>query len=402
MENLIEYLNTVFGDGKTNSGLLKFFYQQQYRDFSPDINGYTLIFMVPPDLSGYRVRNASNYNQIDTNSYVGRVSNLIAFAAVDFAPPQTQVNTEQISSRNGAIPYATEVTETDQCSITYVDNSNLEVYQFHHLWVEYMREVMEGVIEPDSQYYDPNNVRCGQIDYAASLYIIKYRPDMKTITFVSKCIGVFPQGLPSKELIGTRTSNELTTLPFTYFCTAYREATFLDRNNSGGTHWILSELNTNILTRFGSASNTNQLLATGSSLGGFIPDISGSNLTSFGNIFGMVSNFTPIPASSTPTGESMGWNEEAGTYAEGYVPSPGETSWLQKGASFVGSAARVAGQGLSYVSQAAQVVNQGPSMLNQGTTFVKSTGQAVISQGNQIQTQVTGFSRIVTKVPKFY
>lgn len=240
MTTLIEYLNYAFAGYSPSDGVMRYFYQQLFRDFNPDINGFTVALFVPPDLSGYRVNKfagSSHYSQTTPSSYFGEVSQLMSFAAVDFTPPQSQVNTETISARTGAIPYATEVTESETCTVTYVETMDLDIYRFHHLWIEYIREVLEGVIKPAPEYLDPMSDRFGVIDYAGSLYILKYRPDMRTITFAAKCMGIFPQSLPTKELIGTRTSNELTTLPFTYFCAAYRETTSVEFDN-----WILAEI----------------------------------------------------------------------------------------------------------------------------------------------------------------
>lgn len=282
METLVDYLNDQFGGSTAGDGILKYFYEQLYSQYNPDITGFTLIMMMPPDLSGYRVnKNGNNfYNQIDPTSYLGEVGQFMTFAGIDFTPPQSQVNSESISSRTGAIPYATEVSESESCSVTYVDNSNLDIYMFHHLWVEYIREILEGVIEPASEYITPGSPNFGAIDYAASIYVIKYRPDMRTITFVAKCMGVFPQSLPSKELIGTRTSNELTTLPFTYFCTAYREATGMEFDN-----WILAEVD-----RVASKFSLSWQSALGLSLGA-LGSVVGTAQTIFGQ---QISNITQI------------------------------------------------------------------------------------------------------------
>lgn len=279
---LITYLDSVFSDNNPNSAVLKYFYQQLYRDFAPDINGYTLIFFVPPDLSGYRVNlrvndgipydGSSVYSQ-EVESYMRTVGKIMTFAAIDFSPPQSQVRTDSISARTGRITMAAEVSESDTCSITFLDNRQLDIYMFHHIWVEYIREVLEGTIEPDSKYYissdSYDDPRQGEdyaaIDYAASFYIVKYRPDMKTITFAAKCVGVFPQSLPNKELIGTRSSNEVVTLPFTYSCSGYREALYHE-HAAGNSLWIFDELEKNILPNFQGASQSGLF-------GGFLGDV---------------------------------------------------------------------------------------------------------------------------------
>ena len=243
--SIIEYVNNVFEE---NENILRYFYTQLYKEYNPDINGYNLVFMLPPDLSGWKNTNFSLYSQDDSLSYFYSTSNFLTFAAVDFTPPINQINTERVSSRTGAIPYATEITNTEQCSMSYVENSEIDIYHYHHMWLEYIRAVLDGVISPDSKYYDSKNesvFEFGAIDYATSAYIVRYKPDMKKILFIGKCIGIFPQSLPSKELIGQRTSNELTTLPFSYFCSAYREVTWRETS-----HWLINEFQTLVKNRF--------------------------------------------------------------------------------------------------------------------------------------------------------
>lgn len=226
--NLIDYVNDIFSD----NGVMNHFYKLLYRDFNPDINGFTLIFMVPPDLSGL--------GSVIQDSTV----NLIPFAALDFTPPQYTVNTENINTRSGAIPFATEVAESGQCSVTFIENASLDIYKFHLCWVNYIFDLLSGRFPPADIYIDGQ--LSGHLDYTGSIYVVRYRQDMKTITMVGKSVGVFPQGLPSKEVIGSRTTNDLTTLPYNYFCAAYREYV----QGSGVNRWILDELNQLIISRF--------------------------------------------------------------------------------------------------------------------------------------------------------
>ncbi len=234
---LIDYIDNVF---QSNETVLTYFYTQLYRDYNPDINGYNFIFMVPPDLSGWNLSNMHLYSQSDNKSFFSLTGKFMTFSAIDFTPPINQINTERVSSRTGGIPYATEITNTEQCSVTYIDNADIDIYHFHHMWLEYIRAVVDGIVDPSPQYYEENDTSqfYGAIDYAASIYVVRYLPNLKTIRFVGKCVGIFPQSLPTKELIGTRTSNELTTLPMNYFCSAYREATWREQS-----HWLIHEIN---------------------------------------------------------------------------------------------------------------------------------------------------------------
>jgi hypothetical protein len=274
VKTLSDYVNMTFpGDEQPiswkSNAAVNFFNQQLYRDFNPDINGYTLCFLVPPDLSGYRINRNGNqnalYDQTNPESFVSRMGKLMCFAAIDFTPPQSQITSDTVKARTGGIAYASEVNESETVSITVLDNANLEIYGFHHLWVEYIREILEGSLGPDPQYYqntDENYSSYYSIDYAASLYIVKYFPSMKQIKFISKCTGIYPQSMPSKELIGSRGANELTTLPFTYFCSNYRamRQEFAQENisydqqlgafSSTKNFWIYEELVQRIFSQF--------------------------------------------------------------------------------------------------------------------------------------------------------
>ena len=89
--NIIDYVESVF---EADEGVLKYFYKNLYKNYNPDINGYNLIFMVPPDLSGWK--NTNLYSQ-DSPSYFNDTSKFITFSAIDFTSPTQQVNTEKIS-----------------------------------------------------------------------------------------------------------------------------------------------------------------------------------------------------------------------------------------------------------------------------------------------------------------
>lgn len=278
----VDLLDIIIGNEKDEK-LIRFFNDMLKYKYNPDINGYTFLFMVPPDLSGLRISQSyptsvfgggaifDGVSEGSLDDFLTNACKFVTFSAVDFSPPQEQLNTEKISSRSGSIPYATEFTTSEQLSVTYIDDADLSIYNFHQLWIHYIWDILEGKLKPSPEYLDMNThidelgwkggyYQC--IDYAASIYIVKYRPDMKTITYIGKCIGVFPQSLPSKELIGTRTSNELTTIPFSYFCAAYRSQVIVDPSDSQkelnvhqqtsleDKYWILNEFKKMVLTKF--------------------------------------------------------------------------------------------------------------------------------------------------------
>ena len=237
--------------------------------FNPDINGYTLIFFIPPELSGLVTQQKDLYSDTNQVIYKGdpqtpqklnSLSRLMTFAAIDFTPPQEQVNVDKISSRSGAIPYATEITTSEQVTVTYIDNMDLSIYKFHQVWIYYMWDIIEGKIKPADKFLknQDSSDLYNAIDYAGAFYIVKYKPDLNSITYIGKCIGVFPQSLPSKELIGQRTANELTTLPFNYLCAAYR-AEVVSEGHAG---WIKNEFDLLVKTKYSLEAQEQSLLAS--------------------------------------------------------------------------------------------------------------------------------------------
>lgn len=251
------FLDYVVKNIKNN--IVNYMTSSLLKHYNPDINGYTLIFFIPPVLSGMNINQQdfikggiTSYKDDTTFEKLNNLSKFMTFAAVDFTPPQEQVNTDKIASRSGAIPFVTEVMTSEQIMVTYIDNVDLSIYKFHQIWLYYMWEIIEGKIAPSEQFYqytNDNNANYGAIDYAGAFYIVKYKPDMQTMTYIGKCIGVFPQSLPSKELIGQRTSNELTTLPFNYLCAAYRA----EVTTEGHGGWIKEEFDQLVASTFNEA-----------------------------------------------------------------------------------------------------------------------------------------------------
>lgn len=236
--------------------VLKYFYNQLYTDFNPDVTGYTLVFMIPPDLSGFneseRIKDVSTWwnsitKMLTLTSAAPKTfkeySKMIPFLANDFTPPETQVQAAQVQTRSGASTYATDIITTENITISYLESNPINTYKFHLMWIEYIKEILKGTIKPKSEYLTPDDsstTKYGAIDYLASVYIVKYMQDMKTITYISKCTGIYPTRLPSKELLGTRNTNEITMLNFEYACTMFHEYV----HGLACNEWIYKELNT--------------------------------------------------------------------------------------------------------------------------------------------------------------
>lgn len=234
LDEFIENVYCADSNAGKMPGFLKYMNSQMFKYFNPDINGYTLVFLVPPPFSCTKNK---------SDSFITYVKQFVVFAGVDFTPPTRSIESEKANARVGGVPYATEVIPSEQCTVSYIDNHDLDIYNFHLSWSHYIHELLEGFIEPSDSYLDPNGEHYGAIDYAGSLFTVKFDPDMRTIKYVGKTTGVFPQQLPSKELLGSRSSNELTTLPFTYSCAMYDET-------MNSAHPIWRELENHVLSAY--------------------------------------------------------------------------------------------------------------------------------------------------------
>lgn len=234
-----EWLNQYIRTAWENNGLVQYLYQKLFHDLMPDISGYTLLFMVPPDLSGYRQQGNANYD-ISGNSFMAETCRLMPLLATNFVPPTIQLGTGSLAGSSGTQHYATKLAITDSMSVSYIDNINLDVYSFHSSWLKYVFQVLEGTLEPDSSYIQ-NRV----IDYAASFYLVKFMPNVSTIQYVGKAVGCIPREAPTQDVLGNRTSNDQTTVTFTYTVSNYYEATIREEGN-----WLFAELQDLILSQY--------------------------------------------------------------------------------------------------------------------------------------------------------
>ncbi len=196
---------------------MMYFNHQLTQEFNPDINGYSLCFMVPPPFVA--LKESGKFDQ----SYINSFRKLTLFSSIDFNPPNRNIQSEKFSARSGGIPYATEMDISPQCSISFVDNYNLDIFNFHCIWVEFIHDLLLGYIKAPMEYLDPESPKYGGLDYAGAMFVIKYEPSMQKVKYLGKATGIYPQMLPNKEIIGIRSTNEIPIIPLTYSCAWYEE-----------------------------------------------------------------------------------------------------------------------------------------------------------------------------------
>lgn len=229
------YLRQSINKDLSDNGVLNYFNQVLYGspvngvEFSPDINGYTFIFLLPPLLSGYKIGSED----------ISQITKSVCFLATDFTPPAVQVTASEVMTKTGSIPYGIDVVSSGQMSISFMDSSELKIFGLHKSWISYIEDVTRGIISPEDSF-----LTNGEIDYASSAYVIRFKPtkglSWGDIIYVGKAIGIFPLNLPDKEVIGRRDTHELTMLSINYSCSLYRQQVYGSPIEPSG--WIYDEV----------------------------------------------------------------------------------------------------------------------------------------------------------------
>lgn len=258
-------IEKYFEDALKEKQHLRSFYKKMV-NFNPDINGYYLTYFVLPDFGGEWIgKGKCPFPTISKLNKTSRIelTSLLAFACVDCSPPNIQVTSDVVNVRTGSMPLATEVFESDTINMSFLDNRNLDVYNFNYEWLLYIKATDDGLVEPSAAVITESDktYEYGSVDYMGSIYIVKFEPDLTTVSYIGKATGVFPQNAPNKEILGTRNSNSISLVPITYYSSIYREATnyngeFIYYDPFGENNDMLQELKDDISNNFNDVNVT--------------------------------------------------------------------------------------------------------------------------------------------------
>lgn len=99
-----------------------------------------------------------------------------------------------------ADPMGTDESQSSgECTIQYIDNSNLGVTILHHIWMNYMDKIGKGLMIPDIELQKQLIY-----DYMSSIYWFVTGPDGFSIKLYGKLTGVFPLNVAVSGLIPER------------------------------------------------------------------------------------------------------------------------------------------------------------------------------------------------------
>lgn len=213
--DLYKYLKKSYVDEDISDyfkGFYDYFYSKGY-DF--DIGGFSLIFFYPPHLSGLK-GNKIGLPPPDLlrDRFRDFISVSLEFTSVDIEVEKTSIGI----IGNETFDYATHVRSAGEISVSYLNNNDLSLYEFHSMWVRYIHAVILGHIKPQQDYIDDN-----LIDYMGSIYFLKFDADMKSPKMIAKALGIYPNSVPYKELVGVRGQHPVTISNCSYTCSYFYE-----------------------------------------------------------------------------------------------------------------------------------------------------------------------------------
>lgn len=260
-QNLYTYLRKSF-QTECLSDFFKGFYQFFYDNgYDYDINGFSLIFFMPPHLSGF------GWPSPDVLINPGGGANGLSY--LDFMTFALEVTPADVTVEKGTLgiiasdtfDYPINVHAGTEVSLTYLDSSDLKLYAFHSIWVRYIHAVISGRVEPTSesggrQYSTENIDEDDIIDYVGSLYILKFDSDMLKPRMIAKALGIFPNAVPFKEQIGSKGQHQVTISNVSYTCSYFYEEPIsegaIENTTPGARNVLFSEF----MSSFGEAFKT--------------------------------------------------------------------------------------------------------------------------------------------------
>lgn len=224
--SLYKYLKKSFKDECISTffkGFYKFFYENGY-DY--DINGFSLVFFMPPHLSGFPGWPTPEQLISPGGAAIGGPASLNYLDFITFAlevtPPDIGVEKSSLPTQaSDVFEYPVHIHAGGEISLSYVDNADLKLYTFHSDWVRYIYAVVYGLVKPQPQYLAP--VDHDIIDYLGSLYILKFDATMFRPLMIAKAIGIFPNAVPFKESIGPKGQHQVTISNVSYTCSYFYE-----------------------------------------------------------------------------------------------------------------------------------------------------------------------------------
>lgn len=197
----------------------------KYQNFSPHVNGFYMVFMQHGtwyehyksyvNTAANGTATMSKYTEPDTD-----FRKIYPVLATDIDLPDIVKEYTGVSSRLRNSNVMSREYFVSDFNISYIENDNLDIAKYHEAWHKYMTllktgEITSGSIS-DCSTQALNSSYFIDVPYANAIWVAVFKPFTSDIQLLVKILGVMPQNMPLKQLIGNRSGSKMTTLNMTY------------------------------------------------------------------------------------------------------------------------------------------------------------------------------------------
>jgi len=233
IKNLVSKYKTQGGNRNSVETILERWHRQITIDykhdthFSPHINGFYMIFMVHGTWYDQYKRYVSSENSAGLSNPIPASEKSLNLEgpysyfnmmATDIDVPDLTEEYISVSSRirNSFMPSRNYF--VSDFSISYIENINLDIMRYHEAWQKYMNLVKRGEVKTfnSDECERSNNGYFMEVPYANAVWVAVFKPFTTDIQLLIKLIGVMPQTLPLKQLVGNRSQSKMTVLNISY------------------------------------------------------------------------------------------------------------------------------------------------------------------------------------------
>ena len=175
------------------------------------------------------------YNDITSYFLPIFTNNILNFNIIDYTIDTTEAFNTKEGYRMILPTNSTQSRAAGQISLNVYENSNMDVFKYINIWMNYIDDISNGTLSAN-----PQMIKNNMLDYTASIYYFVISPDGYTIKYYAEYVGVYPTNFPTSTLSYTKGSvNDLTyDIPFTYMLKLENNPTILEDFNLVSTRKV--------------------------------------------------------------------------------------------------------------------------------------------------------------------
>lgn len=191
------------------------------KKWAPHINGWYYANMVHGSWAHDMMDTTKKLPEIftefspDNNNAIKSAIKEMGHLIKEIDPTQLNIEYETVSGRVRNIQHATRAMGTSDMSITFKDNRNLDNFRYHEIWYKYIDAYKKGFFDTTLEE-DPFTSPFIPVPYLNAIWVVIFKPLSFELQGLIKIMGIAPTGLPIKDIIGQRSSPQVTTYSINY------------------------------------------------------------------------------------------------------------------------------------------------------------------------------------------